>query len=119
MNNKYKELVQGQIIKVGLNPVAGHEQRGDFRPALIVSSNLYNQMCGGMIKICPISNTDHEFPLHIPLDDEEQKKQLRITGSVLIQQERSLDLSYRDFKLIEKVDDDYCNKIIAILKHTY
>ncbi|MBP1592114.1 MAG: type II toxin-antitoxin system PemK/MazF family toxin, partial [Oscillospiraceae bacterium] len=52
---------QGDIIKVNLNPQRGHEQAG-YRPALVVSNDTFNTYAKLAI-VCPITNTDNQFPL--------------------------------------------------------
>lgn len=58
---------QGTIIKVNFNPQAGHEQAG-YRPSVVVSNNIFNKKTNLTI-VCPITNTNNRFPLHIPLDE--------------------------------------------------
>ncbi len=58
---------QGTIIKINFNPQAGHEQAG-YRPAVDVSNNVFNRKTNLTI-VCPITNTNNQFPLHIPLDE--------------------------------------------------
>ncbi|WP_367116815.1 type II toxin-antitoxin system PemK/MazF family toxin [uncultured Fenollaria sp.] len=57
---------QGDIIKLSFNPQKGHEQAG-FRPALVISNKVFNKNTNLAI-LCPITNTDNKFPLHVPLD---------------------------------------------------
>ena len=97
----YKGLKQGQIVKISLDPTEGHEQQG-YRPALIVSNNDFNQLCGGMVKIMPITSNEKYFPLHIKLP-----KLDNIHGVVELEHERSLDLSFRSFKLVDEVPEDF------------
>ncbi len=58
--------MQGDIIFLGFDPRAGHEQKGR-RPAVVVSNNVFNQFTR-LAMVCPITNTKRSFPLHIPLD---------------------------------------------------
>ena len=57
---------QGDIILLHFNPQAGHEQRGQ-RPALVVSNDVFNRFTK-IAMVCPITNTDKGFPLHVRLD---------------------------------------------------
>lgn len=63
---------QGDIIKINFNPQLGHEQAG-YRPALVVSNNFFNENAKLAI-LCPITNSDNQFPLHIPLDHRTKTK---------------------------------------------
>ena len=58
---------QGDIIKVSFNPQMGHEQAG-YRPALVVSNDIF-QAQTKLAVVCPITNTDNKFPLHVSLDN--------------------------------------------------
>ncbi len=37
---------RGDIVRVNLNPVVGHEMQGDMRPCLVISSTAFNRMAG-------------------------------------------------------------------------
>ena len=99
---------QGDIIKVNFNPQRGHEQAG-YRPALIVSNNLFNQKTN-LVIACPITNTDNKFPLHMPLDDRTET-----TGVILCEHVKTLDLNARGYKFVEKLPSDILSKVIDIL----
>lgn len=101
-------LSQGDIIKVNFNPQSGHEQAG-FRPALVISNAIFNKKTNLTI-VCPISNTNNIFPLHIPLDSR-----TKTTGSVLCQHIKSLDLKARGFEYVEKVPDDIMTQVLDII----
>ena len=76
---------QGDIIKVSFDPNSGHEQAG-YRPALVVSNNEFIKRTK-LAMVCPITNTDNHFPLHVPLD-----ARTKTTGVVLCEHVRTLDL---------------------------
>jgi len=67
---------QGDIIKINFNPQSGHEQSGS-RPAVVISNNYFIEKAKLAI-VCPITNTDKNFPLHVKLDDR-----IKTTGVVL------------------------------------
>lgn len=95
---------QGDIIKISFDPQKGHEQAG-YRPALVVSSDYFNSITGFVI-VCPITNTDNKFPLHIPLDDR-----TITTGVIMCEHLRSLDLNARPYKITENVPNDIMEKV--------
>lgn len=99
---------QGEIIKVNLNPQAGHEQAG-YRPAVVVSNDFFNLKTGLAI-VCPITNTDNKFPLHILLDSRTQT-----TGVILCEHVRTLDLEARGYKKIETLPQDILQEVIDII----
>ena len=100
---------QGNIVKVNFNPQAGHEQAG-YRPALVVSNNFFNQKTG-MTILCPITNTDNGFPLHIKLNDS-----TNTTGVILCEHLRSVDLSDRGYAVVESVPDEILRKVLSVIQ---
>lgn len=101
---------QGNIIKVNFNPQMGHEQAG-YRPALVVSNSVFNQHTHLAI-VCPITNTNNHFPLHVPLDSRTET-----TGVILCEHVRTLDLESRGYRYVEDVPQDIleqvCNMIFS------
>lgn len=99
---------QGDIIKVNFNPQAGHEQ-GGYRPALVISNNFFNQKTNLTI-VCPITNTNNRFPLHIPLDDRTET-----TGVILCEHVKALDLNARTYRVVEQLPRDLLEKVIEVV----
>ena len=99
---------QGDIIKVNFNPQAGHEQAG-YRPALVISNNFFNQKTNLTI-VCPITNTNNRFPLHIPLDDRTET-----TGVILCEHVKALDLNARTYRVVEQLPRDLLEKGIEVV----
>lgn len=99
---------QGDIIKLDLNPQSGHEQAG-YRPAVVISNYFFNQKTN-LTLVCPITNTNRPFPLHVALDNR-----TITTGVVLCEHLKSVDLAHRQYKFIEKLPDDLLDEVIAIV----
>ncbi len=99
---------QGDIIKVNFNPQSGHEQAG-YRPAVVLSNNFFNQKTNLTI-VCPITNTNNNFPLHIPLDERTVT-----TGVILCEHVKALDLSARQYKVAETLPSDLLKRAIDIV----
>jgi mRNA interferase MazF len=99
---------QGDILLLEFDPQAGHEQKGR-RPAFVVSNNIFNRFTKIAI-VCPITNTNKGFPLHVPLDDR-----TKTTGVVMCEQAKSLDISARHATFIEKAPEDILDEVIDIL----
>lgn len=99
---------QGDIIKINFNPQAGHEQAG-YRPAVVISNNFFNQKAK-LVIVCPITNTNNKFPLHIPLDDR-----TKTTGVILCEHVKALDLNARSYKVVEQIPTDILEEIIDIV----
>lgn len=107
--DRQRDMVnQGNIIKVNFNPQRGHEQAG-YRPALVVSNNTFNQRTK-LVIACPITNTNNNFPLHIPLDDRTET-----TGVILCEHVRTLDLESRPYKYVEDVPQDILEQVCNII----
>lgn len=96
---------QGDIIKLNFNPQSGHEQAG-YRPAVVISNNIFNIKTNLTI-VCPITNTNNNFPLHVPLDERTETK-----GSVLCEHIKALDLEIRNYKIVEKLPKDLLKEVV-------
>jgi mRNA interferase MazF len=90
------------------DPQAGHEQKGR-RPALVVSNATFNNF-SKLAVVCPITNTDKNYPFHIKLD-----KRTRTTGVILCDQTRTLDINARNFEYIETLPDDILFDVVDII----
>ena len=99
---------QGDIIKVRFDPKSGHEQAG-YRPALVISNNEFNRRTK-LVIVCPITGTDNSFPLHVPLDTRTSTK-----GVVLCEHLRTLDLTARRNRFVEKVPEDILKHVTDII----
>lgn len=101
-------LKQGDIIKVNFNPQKGHEQAG-YRPAVIISNDFFNAKTNLAI-VCPITNTDNKFPLHIPLQGR-----TKTTGVILCEHVKTLDLNARQYSFVEKLPKELLKQVIDIV----
>jgi mRNA interferase MazF len=99
---------QGDIIKLDFNPQRGHEQAG-YRPAVVVSNDFFNTKTN-LALVCPITNTDNKFPLHIALDARTQT-----TGVVLCEHVRAVDLTQRNAKVVEALPQDLLDQVLEVL----
>ncbi len=99
---------QGTIIKINFNPQTGHEQAG-YRPAVVISNNIFNEKTKLSI-VCPITNTNNHFPLHIPLDDR-----TKTTGVILCEHIKALDLNSRTYQVIEDLPKDILQNVIDVV----
>jgi mRNA interferase MazF len=99
---------QGDIIYLDFNPQAGHEQKGR-RPALVISNNAFNTLSRGAL-VCPITNTNRGIPIQVPLDDR-----TKITGVVMCDQIKALDMQSRNAAYIEKAPDDIVAEAVDIV----
>ena len=88
---------RGDIVKVDLNPVSGHEQ-GNLRPVLVMNEL---PLPGGVSIILPITTKEKSYPLEVELD-----KRTITQGVILCFQLRTLDLKARHAVFVESVPDD-------------
>lgn len=99
---------QGDLVFLNFNPIKGHEQSG-FRPAVVISNNIFNQNTK-MVIVCPITSNDKDFPTHYKLEDTKD-----VHGSVLCEHIRSIDYEIRNLKFVEKLSDNDLISIITLL----
>ena len=85
------QLRRGEVIRVNLNPTQGREQMGDARPCLVLSQTAFNAARGGIVIVAPITSMVRpEVKTFILIPEG-----FRVTGSVIAEQVRTLDLSQR------------------------
>ncbi|MGF7184811.1 mRNA interferase MazF [Desulfitispora alkaliphila] len=99
---------QGDIIYLEFDPQAGHEQRGK-RPALVISNLTYNKFTR-LAMVCPITNTNREFPLHVKLDDR-----TKTTGVIMCEQVKALDIHARKGTFYEEAPEDIMEEVADII----
>ena len=99
---------KGAYVSVTFDPQSGHEQEGR-RPALVVSNTAFNQRTG-MAIVCPLTNTDRNFPFHVPVGGT-----AGITGFVMVEQVKSVDFRSRDAKRIGQASDAVLDEVLALL----
>jgi mRNA interferase MazF len=99
---------KGDFVAVTFDPQSGHEQKGR-RPALVVSNTLFNEHTG-MAIVCPIANTDRNFPFHVRVTDGSN-----VTGFVMVEQVKSIDFRTRDAKRIGRASDGVLEEVLSIL----
>jgi mRNA interferase MazF len=75
----------------------------------VVSKDLFNQSTGLAI-VCPITNTELDFPFHIPI-----QKDSKLTGFIMVEQVKSVDFRSRGAKRIEHSSDELLSEVLSIL----
>ena len=61
---------RGEVWLVDLAPTKGHEQSGR-RPALVVSTDVFNHGPAGLVVVVPLTTRDRRIPLHVGVDPPE------------------------------------------------
>jgi mRNA-degrading endonuclease toxin of MazEF toxin-antitoxin module len=105
-------MKRGEIWLVGLDPAAGHEQKGR-RPVLIVSPEAFNRVTRAPV-VLPITSGGsfaRTAGFAVSLDGAGTKT----TGVVRCDQPRALDLGARGGKKLESVPDSIIDEALAKL----
>jgi mRNA interferase MazF len=96
--------MQGDIIKINLDPKQGHEQMG-CRPYICLSNRLISAYVNIAV-FAPISNTKRQYPLYISLSNTET------TGVVMLDQLVTIDYNARQFRYIETVSNEFLKQLL-------
>ncbi len=75
---------RGDIVRIDLNPQAGHEQAGR-RPVVVLSPAAYNEKVG-LAVLCPITTQVKGYPFEVRIPAG-----LPVSGVVLSDQVRTMD----------------------------
>ncbi|MCX6028279.1 MAG: endoribonuclease MazF [Chloroflexi bacterium] len=99
---------RGDVVKISLNPQAGHEQAGR-RPAVILSPVVYNSKVG-LALLCPITSQIKGYPFEVLIPVG-----LAVSGVVLADQVKSLDWRARDAEFIDALPEKTVAEILRKL----
>jgi mRNA interferase MazF len=110
--------MQGDIIKINLDPKKGHEQAG-YRPYICLSNKVISDYANIAV-FAPISNTKRQYPLYIPLPDHsdqglrsaDKPLQGQTTGAILLDQIVTIDYNARQFRYIETVSPGFLKNLL-------
>lgn len=91
INNR--QVQQGDIYWVSLNPTKEHEQQGR-RPVLVVSNYIINTKLA-LALIAPITSRNRGIPLHVEIPNG-----FAIKGYVKCEEIRAVDLNHRNAEFI-------------------
>lgn len=90
---------RGDIVKVTLEPVVGHEMRGDARPALVLTTRDFNRL--GDVLVAPITQGG-DFSRFAGFAVSLTGTGCKTQGVALVNKIRMLDLTARNAKKIER-----------------
>ena len=96
--------MQGDIIKINLDPKQGHEQKG-YRPYICLSHHLVSDYANIAV-FAPISNTLRQYPLYVPLG------KTKSTGVVLLDQLVTIDYNARQWNYLETVGNGFLDELL-------
>ena len=107
---------RGDIVRVNLEPVAGHEMRGDARPALVLTTSEFNRL--GDVLVAPITQGG-DYARFAGFAVTLSGTGCKTQGVALINKIRMMDLTARGAKKIERVPqeviDDALSRLTALL----
>ncbi len=103
---------RGEIWWVRLDPVAGHEQRGE-RPVLIVTPEAFNRITGTPV-VLPIT-TGGRFARSRGFAVSLDAAGTRTVGVIRCDQPRALDFSSRGARRMESVPEPIMDDVLARL----
>ena len=87
---------RGDIVWATLDPRKGHEQKGR-RPVFVLSARRYNEKTH-LALMCPITSRTKKYPFDVVFVGK------KTSGSVLVDQVKSLDWTERDISFIESTN---------------
>lgn len=98
--------MQGDIIKINLDPKRGHEQAG-YRPYICLSNRIISDYANIAV-FAPISTTRRKYPLYISL------QKTKTTGCVLLDQLVTIDYNARGFRFVESIPSALLRQMLSI-----
>lgn len=99
----------GAIVKLSCTPNAGHEQ-GGWRPAIIVSNDIYNATNSTRM-VCPITHTYKHDPCYLPVIGCD-----KTDGYIMCNQASALDLHARKAKYVEDAPRELVDDANTLVK---
>jgi mRNA interferase MazF len=98
----------GDVVRLTLNPQAGHEQAGR-RPAVVLSPKNYNGKIGLAI-LCPITNQIKDYPFEVVIPAG-----LPVAGAILSDQVKSLDWRARNAEFLCTLPPETISEVLQKL----
>ena len=97
---------RGDVVWLNFDTQAGHEQAGK-RPAFVLSPATYNRKVG-LALLCPVTNKIKGYPFEVNVPEG-----LKITGTVLSDQIKSLDWKARNATFICKLSEETIEQVLT------
>lgn len=107
---------RGDVVRVCLNPTAGRETQGDFRPALVLSTVEMNNL--GTAIIAPITQGG-DFSRYAGFAVSLTGTGMDTQGVVLVNMIRSVDLAARGAKKLERAPQVVIDDALARLQAVF
>ena len=103
---------RGDIIRVNLEPVIGHEMRSGSRPALVLTSSSFNRL--GDVLVVPITQGG-DYARFAGFAVSLMGTGCKTQGVALVNKMRMMDLKARKAKKIERAPREVIDDAIARL----
>ncbi len=99
---------RGSVVWLNMHPTRGHEQNG-WRAAIVLSDGLIDPANSTFAMIVPITTQERHYPFEVAVPSGIDTTHPRVpftelSGVVLTDQAKSLDLNARNAVVIGKVD---------------
>jgi mRNA-degrading endonuclease toxin of MazEF toxin-antitoxin module len=102
-------IERGDIYFVDLDPTRGHEQSG-HRPVFIVTPAAFNELTAPLV--APITSGG-AFARHRGFAVQVSDRLQQITGFVLCNQLRTIDLAARNHRFVERAPPEVIDEVLA------
>lgn len=102
---------RGDIVRVNLNPVVGHEMQGDMRPCLVISSAAFNRMVG-VSYVAPITQGGN-FARLAGFTVSLMNSGCKTQGVAVMSMARPVDLAASGARKVEAVPDFVVDEAVA------
>ena len=96
----------GDVVWIDFDPQKGNEIQ-KRRPALVISSQIYNSTAMNLAFLCPITSTKRENPFEVEIP-----KGLEIEGVILADQAKSMDWRQRRATFICQVSEETFHRVL-------
>lgn len=103
---------RGDIVRVRLDPVEGHEIRGETRPALVLTTRDFNQL--GDVLVAPITQGG-DFSRFAGFAVSLAGTGCKTQGAALVNKIRMMDLAARKAKKVERAPQEIIDDAMARL----
>ena len=103
---------RGDIVRVNLEPVSGHEMRGASRPALVLTTSAFNRL--GDVLVAPITQGG-DYARFAGFAVSLMGTGCKTQGVALVNKIQMMDLNARKAKKIERAPREVIDDAIARL----
>lgn len=103
---------RGDVVRVSLEPVVGHEMRGEARPALVLTPREFNRL--GDVLVAPITQGG-DFARYAGFAVSLTGAGCKTQGVALVNKMRMLDLGARRARKVERVPQEVIDDAIGRL----